>query len=176
MPIARFAMPDGRVARFEVPDGLSPEEAQDLVSSSIAKQEQKSAPAVAPTEAAPVEKPKERTFGEAATDLAAGLKSGIGSVIQLPGQLYGLATGDFEDSGILGFGKRIAKSGEDMKSEALKQKKSNAHKKFKMQKIRDSGRHLKPLLEKLSKTPLCLQVFLRSKRPKCLFLLAGQRL
>ena len=31
MPIARFQMPDGRIARFEVPEGTSPEEAQSLV-------------------------------------------------------------------------------------------------------------------------------------------------
>ena len=31
MPIARFEMPDGRVARFEVPAGLSPEDAQNLI-------------------------------------------------------------------------------------------------------------------------------------------------
>jgi hypothetical protein len=35
MPIARFEMPDGRVARFEVPAGLSPEDAQNLISSSF---------------------------------------------------------------------------------------------------------------------------------------------
>jgi len=31
MPIARFQMPDGRIARFEVPEGTSPEEAQSIV-------------------------------------------------------------------------------------------------------------------------------------------------
>lgn len=32
MPIARFQMPDGRIGRFEVPDGTSPEQAQALIS------------------------------------------------------------------------------------------------------------------------------------------------
>lgn len=31
MPIARFEMPDGRIARFEVPPGTSPEEAQRMI-------------------------------------------------------------------------------------------------------------------------------------------------
>ncbi|NBW12196.1 MAG: PLxRFG domain-containing protein [Caulobacteraceae bacterium] len=31
MPIARFQMPDGRIARFEVPEGTTPEQAQELV-------------------------------------------------------------------------------------------------------------------------------------------------
>ena len=42
---------------------------------------------------------KERTFGEAAKDIAAGLTTGVGGVVQLPGQLYGLATGDFSKTG-----------------------------------------------------------------------------
>lgn len=32
MPIARFQMPDGRVARFEVPEGTTPEQAQQMMS------------------------------------------------------------------------------------------------------------------------------------------------
>jgi hypothetical protein len=40
--------------------------------------------------------PKERTWGEAATDIAASLGSGIGKTMQVPGQLYGLITGDME--------------------------------------------------------------------------------
>jgi len=66
--------------------------------------------------------PKERTWGEATTDLGASLGVGAGNLVQLPGQLYGLATGDFEDSGILGLGKSLVKSSEAMKSEGLKQR------------------------------------------------------
>ena len=40
--------------------------------------------------------PKERTWGEAATDIAASVGSGIGKTMQVPGQLYGLITGDME--------------------------------------------------------------------------------
>ena len=35
MPIARFQMPDGRIGRFEVPEGTTPEQAQELISKSL---------------------------------------------------------------------------------------------------------------------------------------------
>jgi hypothetical protein len=63
---------------------------------------------------------KERTVGEAFKDVGAGLVSGAGSLVQLPGQLYGLATGDFSKTGALGLGEDIAKYGEEMKSAGLK--------------------------------------------------------
>lgn len=31
MPVARYQMPDGRIARFEVPDGTTPEQAQSMI-------------------------------------------------------------------------------------------------------------------------------------------------
>jgi len=65
-------------------------------------------------------KSKERTFGEAAADVGAGLVGGAGKLIQLPGQLYGLATGDFSETGSLGLGKKIEQAGEEMKSAGLK--------------------------------------------------------
>lgn len=64
----------------------------------------------------------ERTYGEAATDVAGKLISGTGSLIQFPGQLYGLATGDFSKTGLLGAGEDIQKYGESMLSPALKAK------------------------------------------------------
>jgi hypothetical protein len=63
---------------------------------------------------------KERTVGEAFKDVGAGLVSGAGSLVQLPGQLYGLATGNFSKTGALGLGEDIAKYGEEMKSAGLK--------------------------------------------------------
>ena len=35
MPIARFQLPDGRIARFEVPEGTSPEQAQAMISEQL---------------------------------------------------------------------------------------------------------------------------------------------
>jgi len=68
-----------------------------------------------------VAKPKstERTWGEAAKDIGAGVVSGVGAVTQLPGQLYGLATGDFEKSGMLGAGQEIQKYAQTLKSPGL---------------------------------------------------------
>jgi len=36
MPIARFQMPDGRIGRFSVPDGTTPEQAQAMIQDSLA--------------------------------------------------------------------------------------------------------------------------------------------
>lgn len=35
MPIARFEMPDGRIGRFEVPEGTTPEQAQSMIAESM---------------------------------------------------------------------------------------------------------------------------------------------
>jgi hypothetical protein len=40
MPIARFEMPDGRIGRFEVPEGTTPEQAQRMIAESLAQSEQ----------------------------------------------------------------------------------------------------------------------------------------
>lgn len=64
--------------------------------------------------------PKERSIGEATKDVGASLVSGIGSLTQLPGQLYGLATGNMERTGALGLGKDIEEYGQSMKSAGLR--------------------------------------------------------
>jgi len=66
--------------------------------------------------------PKERTMGEAAKDIGAGLVSGAGALTQLPGQIYGLATGDFSDTGLTKVGREMREYGESMKSEELKRR------------------------------------------------------
>jgi hypothetical protein len=45
MPVARFQLPDGRVARFEVPEGTTPEQAQALIEAQLPALEQPAAPA-----------------------------------------------------------------------------------------------------------------------------------
>ncbi len=74
----------------------------------------------------PAAAPKERTMLGAAKDIAkdigAGAVSGVGALAQLPGQLYGLATGDFSDTGLTKIGRELRETGEGMKSEALKQR------------------------------------------------------
>jgi hypothetical protein len=61
----------------------------------------------------------ERTWTEAATDIGAGLVSGAGSLAQLPGQLYGLATGDMDNVSTRA-GEAIKRQAEGMKSAGLK--------------------------------------------------------
>jgi hypothetical protein len=65
---------------------------------------------------------RERTMGEAAKDIGAGLVSGAGALTQLPGQIYGLATGDFSDTGLTKVGREMREYGESMKSEDLKRR------------------------------------------------------
>jgi len=65
---------------------------------------------------------RERTMGETAKDIGAGLVSGAGALTQLPGQIYGLATGDFSDTGLTKVGREMREYGESMKSEELKRR------------------------------------------------------
>jgi hypothetical protein len=74
---------------------------------------------------------RERTFGEAAKDVGAGVVSGVGALTQLPGQLYGLATGDFSDTGLTKVGREIREAGEAMKSEELKRREAERATKIK---------------------------------------------
>ena len=56
MPVARFQMPDGRIGRFEVPEGTSPEDAQSMIESSLGgniTQPPAADPTPAPAPAAP---------------------------------------------------------------------------------------------------------------------------
>jgi hypothetical protein len=78
-----------------------------------------------------VQKPKERTTLEAVKDVGAGLVSGAGALTQLPGQLYGLATGDFSDTGLTKIGRELRETGEGMKSEELKRREAERSAKIK---------------------------------------------
>lgn len=44
MPIAKFQMPDGRIGRFEVPEGTSPEQAQSMIASHLNSQDGQGGP------------------------------------------------------------------------------------------------------------------------------------
>lgn len=63
---------------------------------------------------------KDRTMLEAGKDILAGGVSGVGALAQLPGQVYGLATGDFSDTGLTKVGRELRETGESMKSAEFK--------------------------------------------------------
>lgn len=101
-------MPDGRIGRFEVPEGTAPDQAVSLIEQYLSGQQKEPAA------------PKERTMLEAGKDILAGGVSGVGALTQLPGQIYGLATGDFSDTGLTKVGRELRETGQSMKSEELK--------------------------------------------------------
>jgi hypothetical protein len=100
MPYA-IRLPDGTLVE-NIPDGMSPEAAKAKIIQSM-----------------PQYGSKERTFGEAFTDIGAAGLGGIGSLVQLPGQLYGLATGDFSKTGALGAGQELEEYAKGLKSKGL---------------------------------------------------------
>lgn len=113
-------------------------------------------------------KPKERTYGEAVTDVGAGVVSGLGSLVQLPGQLYGLATGDFEDTGLLGLGKSIKKSGEEMKSDVLKQREEQRAQKIAEAEQKGTFEAFKTAFGETVKDPALVTSFLAEQVPQLL--------
>ncbi len=81
MPIARFEMPDGRIGRFEVPEGTTPEQAQRLIAESLAQSEQPQAETGAMARAG-------QLLARGAAPVAAG--AGIGALAGgAPGALIG---------------------------------------------------------------------------------------
>jgi hypothetical protein len=92
------------------PDGMSPEDITRVIENEILPAAQR--------------KPAERTFGEAATDIYAGLKGGFGSLLQLPSQITGVVGGEYEkpgeETGLAAVGKELRTEAEAMKSPGLK--------------------------------------------------------
>ena len=136
---------DGRILEF--PDGTDPSVIQATVKRML--------PAST-----------ERTWGEAAKDIGAGVVSGTGALMQLPGQLYGLATGDMEDSGLLGAGKDVAEYGQEMKSPGLK-----AREEVRTQKVEEAAKEgqfsaFKTALSETVKDPGLLLNFLAEQAPQ----------
>ena len=93
-------LPDGTLVE-NIPDDLAPEAAKARIL--------QSRPELGKTE---------RSFGDVAGDIGASTLSGLGSLAQLPGQAYGLATGDF-DTGILKGAKKFKDFSQGLKSEGL---------------------------------------------------------
>ena len=104
-------MPDGRIARFEVPEGTTPEQAQQMMAREMPRVEARA---------------KERTMGESVSDVGAGLLSGLGGAAQFPGQLYGLATGDFSKTGLYGAAQELEEYGKGLKSAGFKAREAAA--------------------------------------------------
>ena len=72
-----------------------------------------------------------RTIGETAKDVAASFGSGVGSLLQIPGQVAGLVTGNIDETtGLQGAGRRLQQISEEAKSPVLRAKEA-----FRSQKI-----------------------------------------
>jgi len=64
-----------------------------------------------------------RTIGETAKDVAASFGSGVGSLLQIPGQVAGLVTGNIDETtGLQGAGRRLQQISEEAKSPVLRAK------------------------------------------------------
>lgn len=106
----RVQGPDGRIHVIDAPEGASPQQILAYAEANIGA-------APPPAEAAtPRADLNDTNFLK---DSAASFISGIGQLLELPGQVYGLATGDF-DTTIGDIAHSVTKYGEDMKSAGLR--------------------------------------------------------
>jgi hypothetical protein len=160
MATYRVTAPNGRTYRVEGPAGAS----QDDVVAEVMRQY---------PDAAQRAEPAERSWAEAGTDIAAGAVKGVGNVVALPGQLYGLATGDFSETGALGLGNRIAAKGESMKSEGLKAR-EQARDASVAQAAEEGGQWeaFKTALSETIKDPALVSSFLAEMAPQLLPIIA----
>ena len=116
----------------------------------------------------PVAPSTDRTFGEAVTDVGAGVVGGIGSLVQLPGQLYGLATGNFNKTGALGAGEDISKFAEEMKSAGLKAREAERSRKIAESAKQGQLSAFGTALGETVKDPALLLTFLAEQAPQLL--------
>lgn len=106
MPIYEVQAPDGQIYDIEGPANADPKRLIDTLRRHLSSVK----PAPAPS--------TERTALEAVTDVPASVLKGIGSMAQLPGQVYGLATGDFDTAAMRG-PKKLQEYAESLKSKGL---------------------------------------------------------
>jgi len=113
MPIARFQLPDGRIARFEVPEGTTPDQAQSLIQTQLPSLlgQVASAPTTPTAPARP-----ERTWGQALGDFGVQLGEGANTLV---GAIPGLLA---PESDATKFFERGAEYWREKQSEPLKQR------------------------------------------------------
>jgi hypothetical protein len=110
----------------------------------------------------------ERTFGEAATDIGAGVVGGIGSLVAMPGQLAGLVTGNMQDSTSMELGKDLQKYAEEMKSAGLKAREAERAKKIAESAQQGQFQAFGTALGETVKDPALLLTFLAEQAPQLL--------
>src|SRR5574343_88953 len=92
MPIARVQLPDGRIGRFEVPEGTTPEQAQSLIQAQLPALSQPAAPQL----------PESLRPRTAAPDGATGVQRSQSVGAQIGQQLWNLAAGAIRGAGSIG--------------------------------------------------------------------------
>lgn len=90
MTVARFQMEDGRVARFEVPEGTTPEQAQRMFDDFVKSQSSESIPATRVTAAQAIPFIPEETRQQIDQTIL-GLRSGAAQALMTPAQITGAA-------------------------------------------------------------------------------------
>lgn len=120
-----------------------------------------------PQAPAPVQS-KERSYKNVIGDIGAGLTGGVGSLIKLPGQLYGLATGNMEKTGALGLGEDIVNFAEEMKSSGLKAREAERAKKIAEAEKEGQLSAFGTAFSQTIKDPALLLTFLAEQAPQLL--------
>ena len=113
MTVYKVEAPDGKVLEIEAPEGSSE---QDILSFAEQSYQPKTK-----------SQKEERSAIEAGSDILASLGSGLGSTLQIPGQigkLMGFYGPDEASTGIEGFGKSLQEKSEKSKSSGIKNRES----------------------------------------------------
>lgn len=108
MALHKVKTPDGQILNIDAPDDASEEDILGFAQSQYK----------------PITQQK-RSWGEALTDVGGGLISGVGSLMQLPGQvgqLAGITEAEEKPTGLQGIGKTVEEFGQGLKSPVLKAK------------------------------------------------------